>query len=98
MTEHMEVVGSDDLPLGKVDTVKGDKIILTKNDSSDGRHHTIACSMVDRIEDNKVFLTRPADEAKRAFDTPDRDRALFERDDQGQDGPHMLNRSFSGTY
>ena len=98
VTEHMEVVGSDDLPLGKVDTVKGDKIFLTKNDSPDGRHHTIACSMVDRIEDNKVFLTRPADEAKRAFDTPDRDRALFGRDDQGQDGPHMLNRSFSGTY
>ena len=98
VTEHMEVVGSDDLPLGKVDTVKGDKIFLTKNDSPDGRHHTIACSMVDRIEDNKVFLTRPADEAKRAFETPDRDRALFERDDQGQDGPHMLNRSFSGTY
>ena len=98
VTEHMEVVGSDDLPLGKVDTVKGDKIILTKNDSFDGRHHTIACSMVDRIDDNKVFLTRPADEAKRAFGTPDRDRALFGRDDQGQDGPHMLNRSFSGTY
>ena len=37
-------------------------------------------------------------EPVRAFDTPDRDRALFERDDQGQDGPHMLNRSFSGTY
>ena len=94
----MEVVGSDDLPLGKVDAVKGDRIFLTKNDSSDGRQHTIACSMVDRIEDNKLFLTRPADEAKREFGTPDRDRALFERDDQGQDGPHMLNRSFSGTY
>ncbi|MCY7280478.1 MAG: DUF2171 domain-containing protein [Sphingomonas bacterium] len=98
VTEHMEVVGSDDLPLGKVDAVKGDKIILTKSDSPDGRHHSIACNMVDRIEDNKVFLTRPAEEAKCDFGTPDRDRALGERSDQGEDGPHMLNRSFSGTY
>ena len=98
VTEQMDVVGSDDQPLGRVDTVKGDKIILTKSDSSDGRHHSISCTMVDRIEDNKVFLTRPAEEAKREFGTPDRDRALFEREDQGEDGPHMLNRSFSGTY
>ncbi|MCY7271729.1 MAG: DUF2171 domain-containing protein [Sphingomonas bacterium] len=98
VTEHMEVVGSDDLPLGKVDAVKGDKIILTKSDSPDGRHHSIACNIVDRIEDNKVFLTRPAEEARREFGTPDRDRALGERDDQGEDGPHVLNRSFSGTY
>ena len=27
-----------------------------------------------------------------------RDRALFEREDQGEAGPGMLNRSFSGTY
>lgn len=98
VTEHMEVVGSDDQPLGKVDGVKGDRIILTKSDSPDGRHHFISCSMVDRVEDNKVFLNRTTEEAKREFGNSDRDRALFEREDQGQDGPHMLNRSFSGTY
>lgn len=98
VTEQMDVVGSDDQPLGRVDTVKGDKIILTKSDSADGRHHSISCTMVDRVEDNKVVLTRPAEEAKREFGTPDRDLALGEREDQGQDGPHMLDRSFSGTY
>lgn len=98
VTEHMEVVGSDDQPVGKVDMVKGDRVILTRTDSPDGRHHAFTCSMVDRVEDGKLFLTQPAEEAKRAFSTPDRDRALFERDDQGEDGPHMLNRSFSGTY
>ena len=25
-------------------------------------------------------------------------RALFEREDSGSRGPHMLNRAFSGTY
>ena len=98
VADNMEVVGSDDQPLGTVDGVKGDRIILTKKDSPDGRHHAISCAMVDRVEDNKVFLNRTADEAKRDFGNPDRDRALFEREDQGQDGPHMLNRSFSGTY
>ncbi len=98
VNEQMDVVGSDDQPLGKVDMVKGDKIILTMSDSPDGRHHAVPCSMIDRIEDNKLFLNCTADEAKREFGTPDRDRALFEREDQGQDGPHMLNRSFSGTY
>ena len=97
----MDVVGSDDLPVGKVDWIKGDKIILTKHDSADGRHHLISCSMVDRIEDNKVILTQTAEEAKRSFTREGRDPAMFGRDDADrdrEDGPHMLNRSFSGTY
>ena len=28
----------------------------------------------------------------------DRGRALFEREDQGSEGPHILDRSFEGTY
>lgn len=98
VTEHMEVVGSDDQPVGKVDWVKNDRIILTRNDSPDGRHQVIPCSMVDKVEDGKVILSRTAEEAKRELGRPDRDRALFERENQGEDGPHMLGRSFSGTY
>jgi hypothetical protein len=95
--EHMEVVGSDGQPIGKVDWVKGDKVILTKHDSADGRHHAITCSMVDRVEDDKVFLDRTAEEAKRHFERND-SSAFFEREHERDEGPHMLNRSFSGTY
>lgn len=98
ITEHMDVVGSDDQPIGKVDHIRRDRIILTKNDSPDGRHHSIGCSKIDRVEDGKVFLDMSAEEAKREFGDDLRNRALGERDDQGEDGPHMLNRSFSGTY
>lgn len=98
VVEHMDVVGSDDQPVGKVDHIRRDRIILTKNDSPDGRHHSIVCSKIDRVEDGKVFLDKTAEEAKREFADDLRNRALGERDDQGEDGPHMLNRSFSGTY
>ena len=96
--EHMEVVGSDEQEVGKVDHVRGDRIILTKSDSDDGRHHMLSCSMVDRVEGDRVILDKPAEEAKRAFFSDNRDRAMFERDDDRERGPHMLNRSFSGTY
>lgn len=98
VTEQMDVVGSDGQPVGKVDHVKRDRIVLTKNDSPDGRHHSIACTRIDRVEGGRLFLDKTAEEAKRDFADDLRNRALFERDDQGEDGPHMLNRSFSGTY
>ena len=98
VTEHMAVVGSDDQPIGKVDHVRRDRIILTRNDSPDGRHHAIICSKIDRVEDGKVILVSTAETTKSEFTEEMRNRALFEREDQGEDGPHMLNRSFSGTY
>ncbi len=98
VAEHMDVVGSDEQLVGKVDHIRRDRIILTKSDSPDGRHHSINCSKIDRVEDGKVFLAKTAEEAKREFAEDLRNRALGERDDQGEDGPHMLGRSFSGTY
>lgn len=98
VAEHMPVVGSDDQPVGTVDHVRSDRIILAKNDSPDGRHHSVSCSKIDRVENGKVFLAKTADEARREYSDDSRNRALFERDDQGEEGPHMLNRSFSGTY
>ena len=98
VTEHMQVCGSDEQPVGTVDKVRGDRIILTKDDSEDGKHHAISCSMVDRIEGGKVILDRPAEEAKAKLSSENRNRALFERDDEREEGPHILNRSFSGTY
>jgi len=97
--EHMEVVGSDGEHVGTVDCTRGDRLILTKSDpDSGGAHHSLSCSDIDRIEGDKVILDCKADEAKNRWRDESRDRALFERDDQGEMGPRNLDRSFSGTY
>jgi hypothetical protein len=96
--EHMQVVGSDDQLVGTVDKVRGDRVILTKNDSPDGQHHTLNCALIDHVEGDRVVLDRQAEEAKALFGNEERDRALFERDDNREPGAHILNRSFSGTY
>ena len=96
--EHMDVVGRDGEHVGTVDCVTGDRVVLTKSDSDSGTHHSIGCTMIDRVEDDRVILDRNADEAKKRWRDEDRERALFERSDQGREGPHMLDRSFSGTY
>ncbi|MDB5691922.1 MAG: hypothetical protein JWO81_985 [Alphaproteobacteria bacterium] len=97
--EHMEVVGSDGSHVGKVDKVRGDRIILAKSDpDAGGIHHSIPCSWVENVDD-KVSLNRTAGEAKEAWRSEERNQALFDRgQDEGAEGPHNLNRSFSGTY
>lgn len=97
--DHMEVVGKDGEHVGTVDKATGDRIILTRSDpQAGGAHHSISCNAVDRIEDNRVLLDCTADEARKRWRNEDRSRALFEREGQGENGPHMLDRSFSGTY
>ena len=97
--EHMEVVGGDDEHIGTVDRVAGDRIILTKSDpESGGAHHSLSCSNVDRIEENRVILDCSADDARKRWRDERSNRALFEREDQGEMGPGILDRSFSGTY
>ena len=97
--EHMEVVGNDDQHVGKVDKVAGDRIILAKSDpESGGAHHSLMCSDVDRVEGDRVILDCSADQASYRWRDESRGRALFEREDQGEMGPGMLDRSFSGTY
>jgi hypothetical protein len=98
VTEHMEVLGSDGQHIGTVDKVANGRIILTKNDeNAGGMHHSIPCSWIETVED-KVTVNKTAKEAMDAWTNEDQNRALFERPDQGSDGPHVLNRSFSGTY
>lgn len=97
--EHMEVVGSDDEHVGTIDRVAGDRLILTKSDpESGGVHHSLMCTDIDRVEGDKVTLGCTAEQAKTRWRDENRDRALFEREDQGEAGPHMLDRSFEGTY
>ncbi|RST31400.1 DUF2171 domain-containing protein [Sphingomonas ginkgonis] len=115
--EHMAVVGSDGEHVGTVDKVRGDKVILTKNDSSDQHHHSLNCSLIDSIDNDQVKLSQPAQQAKQQLQREDDNQqqnsggsALFGQRDESQtrnfdrstnrdqDGPHMLDRSFSGTY
>jgi hypothetical protein len=101
--EHMDVVGSDGEPVGKVDCVKGDHIVLTKDDSPDNRHHKLDCSMIETVEGDQVRLDIPAEEAKSRWENAgDRDRGFFgssEREDRnGREEETNLNSSFSGTY
>ena len=97
--EHMQVVGNDDEPVGTVDRVAGDRIILTKSDpEAGGSHHSISCGTIDRIEENRVILDCSAKQARQNWRDDDRERSLSEREDQGEVGPHILNRSFEGTY
>jgi len=97
--EHMEVVGSDEKHVGSVDRIAGDRIILTRSDpQSGGVHHSLSCSDVDRIEGDRVILDCTAEKARERWRDEDRERALFEREDQGRAGPGILDRSFSGTY
>ncbi len=96
---QMEVVGSDDAPVGTVDRIAGERIILAKSDpDAGGARHSLSCSELDRIDGERVILGTTAEQAKRRWRDENRDRALFEREDQGQSGAHMLDRSFSGTY
>ncbi len=66
--EHMEVVGSDDHHVGRVDRVQGTEIELAKLDLSGGfKHHMIPLSWVEFVDEDKVRLTMTADAAKAAW-------------------------------
>jgi osmotically-inducible protein OsmY len=101
VTEHMEVVGSDGEHVGTVDKVRGDRIILTKNDSdAGGRHHSIPSRWIRSVED-KVTITKTASEAQSQWKDEEQSGAMFGNDDatgKASEGTVNLNRSFSGTY
>lgn len=124
--EHMEVVDENGEHIGAVDKVRGDQIILTRNDpAAGGVHRSLSCSLLNRVED-KVYLSGTAATIRNQLhEQRDDDRdgrgsgrgggilgGLFGggRSDDGRrgersttnraegDGPHVLDRSFSGTY
>ena len=67
IAEDDEVIGSDGGHVGTVDKVEGDRIKLTKADDPDGsgaHHHFIPLSNVASVENGKVKLTMPAEQAK----------------------------------
>jgi hypothetical protein len=97
--EHMEVVGNDEQHVGTVDRTAGDRVILTKSDpDSGGVHHSLSCSDIASVDGDRVLLDLSAEQAKLRWRDESRDRALFEREDQGEMGDRILDRSFGGTY
>jgi hypothetical protein len=96
--EHQEVLGSDGQHVGTVDHVRGDQILLTKTDKdAGGHHHRIPSSWIAHVDD-KVHLSKTADEAKRAWRDADETGGLFGGDRTRDEGRTDLNRSFAGTY
>ncbi|WP_421852101.1 DUF2171 domain-containing protein [Novosphingobium sp.] len=69
--EHMEVIGADGVHVGTVDHVDGDRIKLTKKDSSagiegeahQGHHHYLSLGLVAGVEGDKVRLSANGDVA-----------------------------------
>ena len=55
--------------VGTVDYVEGDRIILTKNDSPDGMHHSISMDLVERVEGNTVFLNCAMETVQEEWET-----------------------------
>jgi hypothetical protein len=140
--EHAEVVDESGQHIGTVDKVRGEKVILTKNDpEAHGVHRSFTCSLLDRVEDGKVYLTGTKDSIRSRLteereddqnrsqgggmlgglfggsgsDSDDRQTQSSTNQPSGQtmsptsttgasttgttsDGPHMLDKSFSGTY
>lgn len=93
--EHQEVVGSDGQHVGKVDHVRGDRILLTKTDeNAGGHHHSIPSGWIAKVGE-KVEIDRTAAEAQKAWKDEDRNSAIG---GGASGGPRGLNRSFSGTY
>lgn len=96
VAEHQEVVGSDGQHIGTVDKVKGDRIILTKNDQdAGGRHHSIPCAWIESVDD-KVTVNKTHDEAQRLWKDEEGRNAMFGEDGQ-QDQPTTGNYARSST-
>jgi len=98
--EHQEVVGADGKHIGRVDKVRGERIILTKGDeNAGGHHHSIPLSWIERVDD-RVHVSKTADQALAHWRDEERSgpRARWLDAEDGREGPHYLNRSFRGTY
>lgn len=67
--EHAEVVGSDGKHVGKVDHLdSNDRVKLVKQDpEAQGKHHFIALSLIERVQDGKLWLSKPAADIEREW-------------------------------
>jgi len=60
----MNVLGSDGNHVGTVDRIKGQKIILTKNDPmSHGKHHAIPMDWINSVQQDEIRLNQTTETA-----------------------------------
>ena len=99
VAEHMDVVGSDGTHVGTVDKVRGDRIVLTKNDAdAGGRHHSIPSRWIQTVADKKVTLRKTAEEAKNHWRDEERNSAFFnENGDERRGGSNDRSASTTGA-
>jgi hypothetical protein len=97
--EHDEVLGSDGSHVGTVDKVRGDRILLTKNDAdAGGQHHSIPSRWIQSVEDKKVTLSKTADEAKQQWRAEEKNQAMFRYGDNVRgDGTRTAQSSASAS-
>ena len=53
---HMEVTDCHGRHLGTVDEIEGDRLKLTRSDSSDNAHHFVSLDQVDKVDGNRIYL------------------------------------------
>lgn len=95
--EHMEVVGSDGTHVGKVDKLRGDRIILTKSDEdAGGVHHSIPSSWIKSVDATKVTLEKTADQAQHAWRTEREQQAMFGNRDEASQNSGWRSESWAG--
>jgi hypothetical protein len=79
--EHMQVIDAEGAPIGKVDSLEGDRIKLTRDSSSagmgshEGHHHFIPRGLVADIEGDTVRLSARADALEAIFESEEDDGA-----------------------
>ncbi|WP_022681232.1 DUF2171 domain-containing protein [Sphingobium bisphenolivorans] len=96
--EHMDVVGSDGEHVGTVDKLRGDRIILTKNDQdAHGVHHSIPSSWIRSVDAQRVTLEKTADEAQAAWRAEREQQAMFGNDDQSETADRYSGNSAWNT-
>lgn len=96
--EHMDVVGSDGEHVGTVDKLRGDRIMLTKNDQdAHGMHHSIPSSWIRSVDADRVTLDKTADEAQAAWRAEKEQQAMFGGDDQSRTSDRYSDSSTTGS-
>jgi hypothetical protein len=96
--EHDEVLGSDGSHVGTVDKVRGDRILLTRNDvDAGGQHHSIPSRWIQSVDDKKVTLSKTADEAKRHWRNEEESQAMFGYGDRNRGTSAQASGGATGT-
>ncbi len=71
LREQMEVVDANGEHCGTIDSIDGDRIKLTRSDSTDGQHHYVEMSQVAGIESGQVRLNSNSQTGDADSNAPD---------------------------